>query len=130
MDALVVDKWFTIQALSTLEDTLYTVKSLQQHDAFSLHNPNRVRALIGAFTSGNALRFHRADGAGYSFLTDCVLELDKLNPQIAARLLSPFGPWRRYDIGRQALIKSQIERVLNKDGLSPGTYEIASKTLG
>ena len=130
MDALVVDKWFTIQALSTLEDTLYTVKSLQQHDAFSLHNPNRVRALIGAFTSGNALRFHRADGAGYRFLTDCVLELDKLNPQIAARLLSPFGPWRRYDIGRQALIKSQIERVLNKDGLSPGTYEIAFKTIG
>jgi len=130
MDALVVDKWFTIQALSALEDTLYTVKSLQQHDAFSLHNPNRVRALIGAFTSGNALRFHRADGAGYRFLTDCVLELDKLNPQIAARLLSPFGPWRRYDIGRQALIKSQIERVLNKDGLSPGTYEIASKTIG
>jgi aminopeptidase N len=129
-DALVVDKWFAIQASSALEDTLDTVKRLQHHDAFSLHNPNRVRALIGAFASGNALRFHRADGAGYRFLTDCVLELDELNPQVAARLLSPFGPWRRYDSDRQALIKSQIERVLKKSGLSPGTYEIASKTLG
>ncbi len=129
-DALVVDKWFAIQASSALDDTLDTVKRLQHHDAFSLHNPNRVRALIGAFASGNALRFHRADGAGYRFLTDCVLELDELNPQVAARLLSPFGPWRRYDSDRQALIKSQIERVLKKDGLSPGTYEIASKTLG
>lgn len=128
-DALVVDKWFTIQATSALEDTLDTVEKLQSHDAFSLHNPNRVRALIGAFASGNALRFHRADGAGYRFLTDRVLELDELNPQVAARLLSPFGQWRRYDISRQALIKCQIERVLNKDGLSPGTYEIASKTL-
>jgi aminopeptidase N len=129
-DALVVDKWFAIQASSTLEDTLDTVKRLQHHEAFSLQNPNRVRALIGAFASGNALRFHRADGAGYRFLTDCVLELDELNPQVAARLLSPFGPWRRYDSDRQALIKNQIERVLKKDGLSPGTYEIASKTLG
>ena len=128
-DALVVDKWFTIQASSALEDTLDTVKALQLHDAFSLHNPNRVRALIGAFASGNALRFHRADGAGYRFLTDRVLELDELNPQVAARLLSPFGQWRRYDVDRQSLIKTQIERVLKKDGLSPGTYEIASKTL-
>ena len=128
-DALVVDKWFTIQASSALEGTLDTVKTLQLHDAFSLHNPNRVRALIGAFASGNALRFHRADGAGYHFLTDRVLELDELSPQVAARLLSPFGQWRRYDVDRQALIKTQIERVLKKDGLSPGTYEIASKTL-
>ena len=128
-DALVVDKWFTIQASSALESTLDTVKTLQLHDAFSLHNPNRVRALIGAFASGNALRFHRTDGAGYRFLTDRVLELDERNPQVAARLLSPFGQWRRYDADRQTLIKSQIERILAKDGLSPGTYEIASKTL-
>ena len=128
-DALVVDKWFSLQATSSLIDTLDNVKKLQFHDAFSLHNPNRVRALIGAFVSANALRFHRADGAGYRFLADRVLELDQLNPQVAARLLSPFGQWCRFDTTRQALIKSQVERVLNKDGLSRGTYEIASKTL-
>jgi aminopeptidase N len=94
-----------------------------------LHNPNRVRALIGAFASANALRFHAADGSGYRFLTDRVLELDALNPQVAARLLAPFGQWRRYDGGRQALIKTEIERVLGMQGLSRGTYEIASKTL-
>ena len=128
-DALVLDKWFAIQATSSLAGTLNTVEALLAHDAFSLHNPNRVRALIGAFASANGLRFHAADGAGYRFLTDRVLELDALNPQVAARLLAPFGQWRRYDGGRQALIKTEIERVLGKQGLSRGTYEIATKTL-
>ncbi len=128
-DALVLDKWFAIQATSSLKDTLDTVEGLLEHDAFSLHNPNRVRSLIGAFTSVNTLRFHAADGAGYRFLTDRVLELDALNPQVAARLLAPFGRWRRYDEQRQALIRREIERVLGKKGLSRGTYEIASKTL-
>ncbi len=128
-DALVLDKWFAIQAISSLAGTLDAVEALLAHDAFSLHNPNRVRALIGAFASANALRFHAADGSGYRFLTDRVLELDALNPQVAARLLAPFGQWRRYDGGRQALIKTEIERVLGKQGLSRGTYEIASKTL-
>ncbi len=128
-DALVLDKWFAIQATSALASTLDTVEALLGHDAFSLHNPNRVRALIGAFASVNALRFHAANGSGYRFLTDRVLELDGLNPQVAARLLAPFGQWRRYDEGRQSLIKGEIERVLAKEGLSRGTYEIASKTL-
>ncbi len=128
-DPLVLDKWFTIQAISPLASTLGTIEALMTHSAFSLHNPNRVRALIAAFASANALRFHAADGSGYRFLTDRVLELDALNPQVAARLLAPFGQWRRYDGGRQALIKTEIERVLGMQGLSRGTYEIASKTL-
>lgn len=128
-DALVLDKWFAIQAKSILVGTLKKVKSLMAHPAFSVHNPNRVRALIGTFASVNSLRFHEASGEGYRFLTDCVLELDLLNPQVAANLLTPFRQWRRYDVGRQRLIKGEIERVLSKNGLSRGTYEIAIKTL-
>ena len=129
-DPIVTDKWLSIQAMSTRPGTLEEVIGLLDHDAFSIRNPNRVRALIGAFCKSNQLRFHAADGRGYAFLADQVLRLDPLNPQVAARLVSPLGPWRRFDGARQGLIKAQIQRILDTGNrLSMDVYEIASKSL-
>jgi aminopeptidase N len=128
-DPQVVEKWLAIQAGSSLPDTLPRVQGLMQHAAFSLHNPNKVRSLIGRFCSGNPLRFHAADGSGYRFLGDRVLELDVLNPSIAARLAQTLSRWRRYDAERQVLMREQLERIVSKDGLSKDVYEIASRSL-
>jgi len=128
-DAVVIDKWFALQARSSRPDTLARVVQLLDHPAFSLANPNKVRALIGTFASANPLRFHEASGAGYRFLTDRVLALDPINPQVAARLLTPLGRWRRHDEGRQALMRAELRRVLAAPRLSPDVYEIASKSL-
>ena len=128
-DPLVMDKWFTVQALSSREDTLSNVTRLNQHQEFSLKNPNKVRALIGSFAGSNPFRFHAADGSGYQFLTDRVLELDPLNPQIAARLLRNLARWHRFDQRRQEKMRAELERVVVTSGLSRDTYEIASKSL-
>ena len=100
-----------------------------EHPAFSLRNPNKVRSLVGAFCSANLAGFHAADGSGYAFLTDNVLALDPLNPQIAARMLRIMSRWRRYDPARQALMKAQFERVLAQAEVSRDVFEIASKSL-
>jgi aminopeptidase N len=126
---LVVDKWFTVQAISDRPDTAAQVVALQQHPAFSLKNPNKVRALIGAFSQANVAHFHAADGAGYRILSDTVIALDAMNPQIAARLMGGFNQWRRYDEARQLLMSAEIQRVLDTEGLSKDVYEIASKSL-
>ena len=110
-DPLVMDKWFGVQAMARRPDTLARVEQLMRDPAFSIRNPNKVRALIGTFCAANPVRFHAADGAGYAFLVDRVLELDPLNPQVAARLLRGMARWRRYDAARQALMRSQLERV-------------------
>ncbi len=128
-DALVVDKWFALQALAQRPDSIDVVTRLTGHEAFTLKNPNRVRALIGAFVQGNPTGFHRADGAGYDFLADHVLELDRRNPQVAARLAQAFGRWRRYDAPRQDKMRAQLERILAAPRLSRDLYEIASKSL-
>ncbi len=129
-DSLVLDKWFTVQALSHLPDTLAHVAGLLKHPAFTLENPNRVRALIGAFCHSNQRHFHAADGSGYRFFTDQVLRLDKLNAQVAARLLTAIDQWRRFDEGRQAHARAALERIISTPGLSRNVYEIAVKTLG
>jgi aminopeptidase N len=129
-DPLVIDKWFSLQAVSSLPSTRQSVEALLGHPAFSIKTPNKVRALIGAFCQGNPLRFHAADGSGYAFLADRVLELNRINPQVAARLVGAFGQWRRFDAARQAKMKAQIERIAGTEGLSPDVYEIATKTLG
>jgi aminopeptidase N len=126
---LVIDKWFTIQAMAQRPDALDVVERLRHHPAFKLKNPNRMRALIAAFAAGNPTGFHRADGAGYAFIAERVLELDHQNPQIAARLLSAFRQWRRHDAARQALMQGELERILKTPGLSRDSYEIASKSL-
>ncbi|MFV1976717.1 MAG: aminopeptidase N C-terminal domain-containing protein, partial [Candidatus Scalindua sp.] len=128
-DILVVDKWLSLQALSRLPDTLDHVKKLKKHEAFNMQNPNKVRSLIGAFCHGNLAGFHQANGEGYHFLAQNVLSLDELNPQIAARLLSPLTQWRRYDSARQAQMKEQLKRVLKQKNLSKNVYEIAEKGL-
>jgi aminopeptidase N len=127
-DPLVMDKWLAIQAGSSLPGTLDNVKALMGHPAFSIKNPNKVRALIGAF-SANAVRFHEANGAGYAFLGDRVLEVDAMNPQIASRLASAFTTWKRFNAPRRALMKAQLERILAAPGLSRDVHEIAAKSL-
>ena len=111
-DALVIDKWFALQAQTQRPDAIDQVTRLLDHEAFTLKNPNRARSLIGAFAAGNPTGFHRADGAGYALVADQLLALDRLNPQVAARMMTPFGRWRRYDAGRQELMRAQLERIL------------------
>jgi aminopeptidase N len=128
-DDLVTDKWFALQARSALPQTPARVRALAAHPAFDHRNPNRVRALVSAFSQGNPLRFHAADGAGYAFLADEVLALDPANPTLAARLVQPLGSWRRHEAGRQALMRRALERVLAAPALSKNTYEMVSKSL-
>lgn len=128
-DALVVDKWLIIQATSEVPNALQRIKALMQHPAFDIKNPNKVRSLIGAFTQQNLIQFHAKDGSSYEFLADQVLVLDKINPQIAARLLNPLTQWRRFDEHRQTLQRTQLERIIKTTGLSKDTYEIAAKSL-
>jgi aminopeptidase N len=129
-DELVTDKWFTLQATSSRADTLARVKSLMSHPAFTIKNPNRARALIGAFGFSNQLRFHEASGAGYAFLADQVMALDPMNATLASRFIQPLGAWSRYDADRQELMKRELHRVLALPGLSKNTFEMASKSLG
>jgi aminopeptidase N len=129
-DPLVLDKWFSIQATSPLPDTVARVRALSGHPDFDARNPNRVRSLVGAFAGANQVRFHDASGAGYRFLADFVIRLDPSNPQVAARMVSPLGQWRRFDASRQVLMKGELNRVLALPGLSTNTYEMVSKSLG
>jgi len=126
-DPLVMDQWFTIQVSRPQGDVLERVKYLMQHPAFSLKNPNKVRALIGAFAQ-NRVNFHRLDGQGYQLLADVVIELNRLNPEIAARLITPLTRWQRFDETRQVLMRSQLERI-RQQPLSSNVYEVVEKAL-
>ena len=128
-DALVLDKWFAAQARSTRADTIDTVEALAGHPDFSLTNPNRLRALVGAFAS-NQRAFHHPSGRGYRFLADTILEVDRLNPQTAAGLVPPLGRWRRFGADRQALMQAELQRIVGTPGLSKEVFEQASKSLG
>jgi aminopeptidase N len=128
-EPLVVDKWLSVQATSRLPDTLTRVRQLLAHPAFDLKVPNKVYALVRAFAA-NHVRFHAAGGAGYAFLADRVLELDKLNPQVAARMARGFDRWRKFDADRQAHARAQLERIRGADGLSRDVAEIVTKALG
>ncbi len=128
-DALVVDKWLTLQAVSRLPGTLMCVKSLMAHEAFNIKNPNKVRSLISGFVTGNGYRFHQATGEGYQFLADQVITLNGLNPQVAARMVSPLIQWRRFDESRQVLMKGQLQRILDLPELSKDVYEVVTKGL-
>ena len=127
-NALVLDKWFTTQALSMREDTPEAVERLARHPDFTLANPNRLRALVGAF-SVNQYAFHEASGRGYRFLADFVLAADRLNPQTAAKLIPPLGRWRRLEPKRASLMKAELERVAATPGLSKDVLEQAVKSL-
>ena len=125
---LVLDKWFSAQALSARADTAAAVEELVRHPDFTLANPNRARALIGAF-GVNQRAFHEASGRGYRFVTDQLIALDKLNPQTAAKLIPPLGRWRRFDEPRAALMRAELERIAGTPGLSKDMFEQASKSL-
>ncbi|OYU15728.1 MAG: aminopeptidase N [Alphaproteobacteria bacterium PA4] len=124
----VIDKWFTVQALAQRPDTLTQVEALLHHPDFSLANPNRLRALVGAFAA-NQRQFHAADGSGYRLLADQLLAVDRLNPQSAARLAVPLGRWRRFDAARSALMQDQLQRILAAPGVSKDVLEMASRAL-
>jgi aminopeptidase N len=128
-DELVLDKWFSIQAMSARAGTAAKVRALQAHPDFSLRNPNRVRSLLGAFASGNPIRFHDPSGEGYRLLADAVIALDPHNASTAARLVSPLGLWRRQAPPLAAAMRGELERVLATPDLSKGTFEKASKAL-
>ena len=127
-DTVVMDKWFGLQAMSSRDDTLSRVKDLMSHPLFTMRNPNKVRSLIGAFAMANPRHFHAADGSGYAFYTDRLIELDDINPQVAARLCAPLGKWAKYDETRADLMKAALDRILAKPDISRDLYEIASKS--
>jgi aminopeptidase N len=127
-DPLVIDKWMGLQAGSPRSDTAMRVRALMNHPAFDIKNPNRVRALIGAF-SGNQLRFHAADGSGYALVGETIQTLDKINAQVAARMTGAFETWRCFDPNRQALMRRELETMGKTPGISSNLFEIVTKML-
>ncbi len=127
-DTLVLDKWFALQAMTPKTETLNDVIELLSHSEFSMNNPNKVRSLIGAFTS-NLVGFHREDGMGYAFLADRIIELNLINPQMAARLVSVFNNWKNYSEPNKSAMKAQIQRISELDNLAKDVTEIVSKAL-
>jgi aminopeptidase N len=128
-DHVVIDTWFTAQAQSPLAGTLTRVKALTKNPLFSLTAPNKVRSLIGTFASANPVQFNRADGAGYAFLADQVIALDRINPQIAARMLGAMRSWRSLESGRRAKAKKALQKIVRTRPLSPDVQEIGSRIL-
>lgn len=127
-NALVINKWFSIQAMADYPTLLSDIKKLKQHPDFTLTNPNRARSLLSVF-GANLYHFHQKNGDGYRFLADAIIELDRMNPQVAARMMSPFSLWRRYDTERQALMKTELTRIQQTSNLSPDSYEIVTRYL-
>ena len=127
-EPLVVDKWLAVQSTSRLPGTLANVTALLAHPAFDLKNPNKIYALIRAF-GGNHVHFHAADGGGYAFIADRVIEINALNPQVASRVARCFDRWKKFDNGRQAHAKAALERIRDSAGLSRDVAEIVTKAL-
>ncbi|MDQ6993607.1 MAG: aminopeptidase N [Mariprofundus sp.] len=128
-DANVMDKWFSVQASSTLATTLAHVKSLMSHAKFDMQNPNKVRALIGTFAMRNPSLFHAVDGSGYAFIADQVLALNAFNPQVASRMVRALINWKRIEPVRSQLMYKQLQRIADSQSLSADVFEIVSKSL-
>ncbi len=128
-EALMVDKWFALQSASCRPQALEDIFALVKHEAFTLENPNRVRSVIATLGMANPLRFHEASGRAYTFLADQIRTIDAFNPQIAARMMTPLTRWKRQDPPRQALMKKELQRILDREGCSKDVYEIATKSL-
>merc|ERR1719203_1220161 len=127
-DALILNKWFTVQALADLPDVLDRVKALIEHPEFTLSNPNRCRSLISAF-SMNAAHYHAEDGEGYKFLGDVVGQVDKLNPQMSSRMGGGLIQWRRYSEERGALMKAELQKLADMKPISNDLFEVVSRGL-
>jgi aminopeptidase N len=128
-DALIVDKWLALQAMIPAAEALDRIRKLELHPAFSMANPNRVRALIGSFAQANPTQFHRADGAGYDFVADIVLGLDPKNPQVASRLVTAFRTWRTMDPARRPKAEAALRRIKAATGLSRDVSDIVERAL-
>jgi aminopeptidase N len=128
-DPLIIDKWLALQAAIPEPETLDRVRALTTHPAFSMANPNRVRSLIGAFAQANHTQFNRADGAGYDFVADIVLQLDPKNPQVAARIMGAFRSWRALEPNRRVRAQTTLRRVSQAPSLSRDLHDIVARTL-
>jgi aminopeptidase N len=128
-ETLVVEQWLALQSAAPVPGNLPKVKALIQHEAFDLRNPNKIRSVIGAFCNSNAVGFHAANGEGYRFLADYVILLNRSNPQIASRQLTPLTRWRKYDPKRQDLMKAELRRIMAEENVSKDVYEVLSKSL-
>jgi aminopeptidase N len=127
-DVLVIDKWFSVQGAAPAADTLERVQELSHHPAFNPKNPNRLRSLVGAF-AGNQFHFHNKNGQGYRFLSDMVLQTQQDNPQAAARMVSGFNQWKRFDAERQALMRTELNRIIETEDLAKDVFEIVNRAL-
>ena len=124
-----MDKWFTIQAMVPGASTVDRVRALTAHPDYSGNNPNRVRALVGSFASGNQTGFHRLDGAGYRLLADVVIDLQQKNPQLAARLATALRSWRSVEPQRQAKAREALLHIASVENLSTDVRDIVERTL-
>ncbi|MFT7410718.1 MAG: aminopeptidase N [Oleispira sp.] len=128
-EPLVVNQWLSVQASSAEYGTVENIIKLLAHESFDIKNPNKVRSVIGAFAGQSLINFHALDGSGYQLLADKIIVLNRLNPQIASRLVAPLSKWRRY-VGSQAQqMKQQLQRIMSQEDLSKDVYEVVSKSL-
>ncbi|MFM4964315.1 aminopeptidase N [Aeromonas bivalvium] len=128
-DGLVLDNWLRLVGAKPAADVLDEVKQAMSHPTFSIRNPNRLRALVGSFAMGNQVQFHARDGSGYRFLTDLLLELNSINPQVASRLITPLIQFKRLDEARKGLIRAELARLQGLPSLARDLYEKVSKAL-
>ncbi|WP_261858326.1 aminopeptidase N [Photobacterium sanguinicancri] len=128
-DGLVMDKWFALQGANPANNALANVRETMNHPAFDLKNPNRTRNLVANFCGNNPVRFHAKDGSGYLFLSEILMALNTSNPQVASRLIEPFLKYRQYDDARQALMRTELEKLANLENLAKDLYEKVQKAL-
>ncbi|WP_421240123.1 aminopeptidase N [Aeromonas enteropelogenes] len=128
-DGLVLDNWLRLVGSKPVGDVLADVKQAMAHPTFSIRNPNRLRALIGSFAMNNQVQFHARDGSGYRFLTDLLIELNEVNPQVASRLITPLIQFKRLDEERKGLIRAELTRLASLEGLARDLFEKVSKAL-
>jgi aminopeptidase N len=128
-EPLVVNQWLAVQAGSAEYGTIDNINKLLEHESFDIKNPNKVRSVIGAFAGQSLINFHAPDGAGYQLLADKIILLNRLNPQIASRLVSPLSKWSRYVDFQAQQMKLQLQRIMAEEDLSKDVYEVVSKSL-
>ena len=128
-EALAMNIWLQIQAANSQPNALDRVKALLEHSAFSMTNPNKIRSLIGGFANANHVNFHATDGSGYTFLTEQILALNAVNPQIAARLVTPLTRWKKFSEPNRKLMRDALQNIANEPNLVKDVYEIATKSL-
>jgi aminopeptidase N len=128
-EALVINKWFAVQASTFAPDVLKKVQALLSHEAYDGNNPNCVRSLVSMFANGNPAAFHSLDGSGYDFIATQILDLGQRNPQVAARLCNAFSAWKKHDKQRQALMRAQLVRIRDTKDVSKDVFEVASRSI-